>query len=116
METKKDPREVELAEVQSRLSIVVNLVKCGVTLEGVDREIEAAEKELDDKTDVFIFHDSFAFRGSKHLRALLRIDKAIETKRLFEGRSDIHAECVSLFERKFALIKEIQPGFSASSQ
>ncbi len=109
METKeqKDPREVELAEVKARLSTVVNLLKNSITVDGLNREIAASEKELGDSSEVFIFHDSTAFKGSKHLRALLRIEKATDTKLLFEGKKDVHEECVRLLERKLGLIKDL---------
>jgi hypothetical protein len=110
MEEQKDPREVELSEIQARLGIVVNLVKNSVTIDGLDKEIAAAERELNDTTEVFIFHDSSAFQGSCHLRSLLRIDKALDTKVLFQGKKDVHKECVKLLERKLALVRELNHG------
>lgn len=107
MEKEKDPREQELAETKSRLSTVLTLVKNRVTVDGLDAEIAKAEEELGDNTKVFIFQDAISFEGTKHLRSLLRIDKALDTKVLFEGKKDMHKECVKLLERKLALVREL---------
>jgi hypothetical protein len=107
MEKEKDPREVELSEINSRLSTVVNLLKQNVTIDGLDTEIAQAEEDLGDHTDVFIFHDAASFQGSRHLRSLLRIEKALDTKVLFEGKKNMQKECMRLLERKLVLVKDL---------
>jgi hypothetical protein len=107
METEKDPREVELSEINARLKSVITLLKGGHTVPALDEDISRAEEGLGDESDVFIFHDSSSFRGSRHLQSLLQLERALETKVLFQGRKNMQKECTRLLERKVALLREL---------
>jgi hypothetical protein len=102
-----DPREAELSDINKRIKCVVHLLKSGCTIDSLDDEISKATEGLGDASDVYIFHDSGVFKGSRHLQSLLKIESAMETKLLFAGRKNIQKECVQLLERKLALVKEI---------
>jgi hypothetical protein len=107
METEKDPREVELSEINTRLKTVITLLKKGYTVAVLDEEIAKAEEGLGDNTDVFIFHDAASFQGSRHLQSLLQLERALDTKVLFEGKKNMQRECTKLLERKIALLREL---------
>ena len=110
MDTEKDPREVELSEIQSRLTTVFNLIGNNITVDKLDAEIASAENMLGDQNYTFIFHGSSAFTGTRHLKGLLQMEKALDTKVLFQGKKDLHKECVRLLERKLALVRELNAG------
>jgi hypothetical protein len=38
------------------------------------------------------------------------MEKALDTKVLFQGKKDLHTECVRLLERKLALVRELNAG------
>ena len=103
----KDPREVELSEINTRLKSVMHLLKNGHTIESLDHDISFAQQGLDDETDVFIFHDSSSFKGSRHLQSLLQIERALDTKVLFAKKKNIRKECALLLERKIELVREL---------
>ncbi len=104
----KDPREVELSEINARLTSVMHLLKNGHTVQALDEDIAQAQEGLGDHdTDVFIFHDSSSFRGTRHLQSLLQLERALETKVLFAGKKDMQRECTKLLERKVALVREL---------
>ena len=103
----KDPREVELSEIGTRLKTVITLLKNGHTVPGLDEDIARAEGGLGDMSDVFIFNDSSAFKGSRHLESLLKLESALSTKVLFNGRKNMHKECTQLLERKIVLMREL---------
>jgi hypothetical protein len=107
MEIEKDPREVELSEINTRLKSVMSLLKGGHTVPALDEDISCAEEGLGDSSDVFIFHDSGSFRGTRHLQSLLQLESALETKVLFQGRKNMQKECVRLLERKVVLLREL---------
>jgi hypothetical protein len=107
MEKEKDPREVELSEINSRLKSVMHLLKNGHTLQAVEEEISRAQDGIGDESDVFIFHDSSSFQGTRHLQSLLRLERALDTKLLFAGRKNMQKECSRLLERKVALIRDL---------
>jgi hypothetical protein len=103
----KDPREVELAEINRRLQSVMHLLKNNHTVHALDEEIRRAHEGLGDDTDVFIYHEAANFQGSRHLQSLLRLENALDTKVLFNGRKDVQTECVRLLERKIELVREL---------
>ena len=103
----KDPREDELSGINTRLKSVMQLMKKGHLVSLLDQDIARAHQGLGDDTDVFIFHDSSSFKGSRHLQSLLQIERALETKVLFAGKENIHKECAQLLERKILLMKEL---------
>ena len=107
MEEKRDPREVELSEINTRLKSAMHLLKNGHMVSLLDQDIAQAHQGLGDDSDVFIFHDSSSFKGSRHLQSLLQIESALDTKVLFAGKKNIHNECVRLLERKIVLVKEL---------
>lgn len=108
MEKEKDPREVELFEINTRLKTVLQLLKNGHTVQALDAEIECANEGIGDTaTDVYIFHDAVAFTGSRHLQSLLKLERALETKVMFSGKTDLRKECTRLLERKIALMREL---------
>ena len=107
MQAEKDPREVELSEISTRLKTVVSLLKGGHTVPALDEEISRAEEGLGDESDVFIFHNSSSFRGSRHLQSLLQLERALETKVQFQGRKNMQKECTRLLERKIVLLREL---------
>jgi hypothetical protein len=103
----KDPREDELSGINTRLKSVMQLMKKGHMVSLLDQDIARAHQGIGDDTDVFIFHDSSSFKGSRHLQSLLQIERALETKVLFAGKENIHKECAQLLERKILLMKEL---------
>jgi hypothetical protein len=107
METEKDPREVELAEINTRLKSVIALLKNGYTVSTLDEDIARAEEGLGDNTGVFIFHDAASFQGSRHLQSLLQLERALDTKVLFEGKKNMQRDCTKLLERKISLLREL---------
>ena len=107
MEAAKDPREVELSEINARLKSVITLLRGGHTVAALDADIACAEEGLGDASDVFIFHGSGSFRGTRHLQSLLELESALETKVLFQGGANVHKECARLLERKVALLREL---------
>jgi hypothetical protein len=107
MEQDKDPREVELSEINTQLKTVMHLLKNGHTLQAVEEEISLAQDGIGDESEVFIFHDASSFKGSRHLQSLLRLERALDTKVQFAGRKNIHKESAKLLERKVALMREL---------
>ena len=107
MEKERDPREVELSEISARLGSVMHLLKGGHTVRALDEEIAQSQQGIGDLTDVFIFHDSASFQGTRHLQSLLRMERALDTKVLFAGRKSMQRECARLLERKIALVREL---------
>ncbi len=103
----QDPREVELSEINKRLKSVKHLLKNNLTLDTLDADIACAYEGLGDETDVFIFHDSSTFKGSRHLQSLLKLESALDTRMLFNGERDLQKECVRLLEKKIKLVKEL---------
>ena len=108
MATEKDPREVELSEINARLKSVMHLLKNGHSVRALDEDIARAQEGVGDhETGVFIFHESSSFPGSRHLQSLLELERALDTKVLFAGRKNMQKECARLLERKVALVKEL---------
>ena len=107
MEKEKDPREVELSEINARLKSVMHLLKNGHSVNALDHEISLAQEGVGDVSDVFIQHESSWFQGSRHLESLLRLERALDTKVLFAGKVNMHKECAKLLERKIQLVKEL---------
>ena len=109
LENKDQCREIELSEINTRLKTVMHLLKNGHMISLLDQDIAQAHQGLGDESDVFIFHDSSSFKGTRHLQSLLQIESALDTKVLFAGKknNNINEECVKLLERKIALVKEL---------
>ena len=107
MDTKQDPRLVELAAVNSRLKTVLSFLKTKHTAESLDNVIETSRNGLGDHSPAFVHVENTAVTGTRHLKSLLELTEALEIKAEI-GEAD-HAldECRKLLERKVALLTEL---------
>jgi hypothetical protein len=92
----------ELTAVDSRLKVVISLLKEKHTMQSLNAEISLAESRLNDHSPFFVCVDNGVFEGTRHVDALLRKSKAMEIKSSMS--SDLLGECTRLLERKIQLL------------
>jgi hypothetical protein len=95
--------EDELRECNARLDVVVALLTERHTMRSLNDEIANADVNLNDHTPFFVCVDGGGvFEGTRHISALLRKTKAMETKAKMS--TDLLNECRRLLERKVDLL------------
>ena len=107
-EVKQDPRLVELAAVNCRLKTVLAFLKTKHTTQSLDGVIEASRSGIGDHSPAFVHVDgSTVVEGTRHLGSLLKLTEALEIKAEIGEADHAFDECVSLLERKVALLTEL---------
>jgi len=107
METKQDPRLVELAAVNSRLKTVLSFLKTKHTAESLDGVIETARNGLGDHSPAFVQVENTAVTGTRHLGSLIKLTEALEIKAEIGDADHVLEECRKLLEKKAALLTEL---------
>jgi hypothetical protein len=102
----EDDYAAELTAVDSRLKVVISLLKEKHTIQSLNAEISSAEARLNDHSPFFVCVDNGVFEGTRHVDALLRKIKAMELKASMSP--NLLGECARLLERKVQLLNIVR--------